>query len=93
MYYFNTPRVVKDMQGMTKKMFLEDKRLGVVTDIVLQNSSNNKLILAGSMGAIFTDSEPAKFVQFDKRQDSNFIQLKQGSYGFMNRGAGVATHA
>jgi len=89
----NTPRVVKSLQGMTKEVFLEDKRLGVITDIVFQNYSNEKskrTILAGTMGALFTDAgRPPKFVSFEKRQDHvNFIQLNsQGTYGFMNRGA------
>lgn len=89
----NTPRVVKNLPGMTKKVFLEDKRLGVITDIVFQNNSfekSKRTILAGSMGALFTDTErPARFVPFEKRQDHvNLIQLNsQGAYGFMNRGA------
>lgn len=89
----NTPRVVKSLQGMTKKVFLEDKRLGVITDIVFQNISdeNSKMtVLAGTKGALFTGMElPGKFVPFEKRQDRvNFIQLNsQGAYGFMNRGA------
>jgi len=89
----NTARVVKNLPGMTKKLFLEDKRLGVITDIVFHNSSNERpkaTVIAGTMGALFTDTGlPANFVPFEKRQnDVNFIKLSsQGVYGFMNRGA------
>lgn len=89
----NTPRIVKSLQGVTKKVFLEDKRLGVITDIVFQSDPYEKskmTILAGTMGALFTDAGlPAKFVPFEKKQAHvNFILLNsQGTYGFMNRGA------
>lgn len=89
----NSPRVVKNLQEMTKKVFLEDKRLGAVTDIVFRNNLNEKsgtTILVGTMGALFTGTElDAKFVPFEKKQDHvNSIRLNsQGDFGFMNRGA------
>lgn len=89
----NTPRVVKNLPGMTKKVILTDARMGIVTDIVFQNTSSGKsmaTILAGTTGALFRGTGlPDKFVPFEKSQDHvNYIQLNSsGIYGFMNRGA------
>jgi len=89
----NTPRIVKNLPSITKKVFLEDVRLGVVTDIVVRNDPSKKLnetVFSGTMGALFTGTGlPAKFVQFEKRQDHiNLIQLNSsGVSGFMSRGS------
>ena len=91
----NTPRIVKSLQGVTKKVFLEDKRLGVITEIVFQNNSSGKLsetIFAGTTGALFTGSGlPTKFIPFDKNQEHiKFIQLNSSRvYGFMSRGSWI----
>ena len=85
----STPRIIKNLPGMTKKVYLEDTRLGVVTDIVFQNNSR-MTILAGTMGALFTGPGiAANFVPFEKRQEHiNVIQLNsRGVFGFMNRGS------
>jgi hypothetical protein len=87
------PRVVTNLQGLTKKVFLEDARLGDVTDIVFRNNPSGELretVFVGTMGALFNDTGlHSRFVPFEKRQDHiNFIQLNSsGVYGFMNRGA------
>ncbi len=88
-----SPRIVKSMQGMTKKTFLEDARLGDVTDISFRGPINRNLdemVLSGTNGALFKSKDlPARFVPFEERQDStNYIPLdSKGTFGFMNRGA------
>lgn len=88
-----TPRVVVNKTGLMRNVFIEDARLGNVTDIVSRNDPSGKLketIIAGSRGALFTGTGlPTRFVRFDERQDHvNSIQLNShGAFGFMNRGA------
>lgn len=88
-----TPRVVKILPGLTKKIFLVDTRPGKVTDIVLRNGPGGdsmETIITGTKGALFTGKGmPIKFVPFEERQDHvNYIQLDSGgTHGFINRGA------
>ena len=89
----NTPRVVTNLSNLTKKVFLEDEKLGVVTDIVYRNNSSDKRsdsIFTGTMGAQFTGAGlPGKFVRFEKNQNHiNLIQLNSSNvFGFMDRGS------
>jgi uncharacterized RDD family membrane protein YckC len=89
----NSPRVVTSLQGLTKKVFLEDVRMGDVTDIVFRNGTNGsskEMIFFGTNGMLYTgEALPGRFVRFDKKQGRpKFIPLNSdGVYGFTNRGA------
>ncbi len=88
-----SPRIVKNMDRLTKSVLLEDERLGYITDIAFRKGSDGKpgqMILAGTRGALFiADGDTSKFVAFSPRQDHvDSIYLdSHGTHGFMNRGA------
>lgn len=89
----NSPRVITNKNGLTKKILIEDARLGSVTDIIVRTntiSKTNEIILAGTKGALFNGQGlPSRFISFDKKQDHvNFIKINSlNAYGFMNRGS------
>jgi hypothetical protein len=86
------PAVVTGSEFFSKKLFLEDARLGTVTDILAgKGGSTAEITIAGSKGVLFADknSNVKSSVMFSSRTSHvDIIDVgADGIYEFMNRGS------
>jgi len=89
----NTPRVVVDSDLLSKKIFVEDLRLGMVTDIVLEEldgRGGREIGIAGRKGALFlsTTGKVKSSVMFSSTTSHvDIIDVEgDGVCEFINRG-------
>jgi len=90
----DTPRVTAGSDFLLKRLFLQDSRLGTITDIVtgeLDPSPESEIGIAGSKGALFVDanSNVKSSVMFNSRTEHvDIIDVDaDGICEFINRGS------